>query len=48
MENGNPDIRVNSLFRLLSALDVGMALEPKAFDGTTPGQGDQEDNKNEW
>lgn len=48
MENGNPNIRVDSLFRLLSALDVGMALEPKAIDGATPGQRDQEDNKDEW
>ena len=49
MENGNPNIRVASLFRLLSALDVGMALEPKAIDGTTPVQGHQEyNNKDEW
>ena len=37
-----------SLFRLLSALDVGMALEPKAIEGTTPVQGNQENNKDEW
>lgn len=48
MENGNPNIRVASLFRLFSALDVGMALEPKAIEGTTPVQGNQEDNKDEW
>lgn len=48
MENGNPNIRVASLFRLLSALDVGIALEPKAIDRTTPVQGNQEDNKDEW
>ena len=48
MENGNPNIRVASLFRLLSALDVGMALEPKAIEGTTPVQGNQENNKDEW
>nr|WP_320193977.1 helix-turn-helix transcriptional regulator [uncultured Desulfobacter sp.] len=48
MENGNPNIRVASLFRLLSALDVGMALEPKAIEGTTPAQGNQEKNKDEW
>ena len=48
MENGNPNIRVASLFRLLSALDVGMTLEPKAIEGTTPVQGSQEDNKDEW
>ncbi|HAR32872.1 MAG TPA: transcriptional regulator [Desulfobacter sp.] len=48
MESGNPNIRVASLFRLLSALDVGMALEPKAIDGTTPVQGNQEENKDEW
>lgn len=48
MENGNPNIRVDSLFRLLSALNVGMALEPKAIDVAAPGQGDQESNKDEW
>ena len=48
MENGNPNIRVGSLFRLLSALDVGMVLEPKAIDGTAPVQGNQEYNKDEW
>lgn len=48
MENGNPNIRVASLFRLLSALDVGMALESKTIDGTTPVQGTQEENKDEW
>jgi HTH-type transcriptional regulator/antitoxin HipB len=29
IENGNPNIRVDSLFRLLSALGVGIMLEPK-------------------
>jgi HTH-type transcriptional regulator/antitoxin HipB len=48
MESGNPNIRVASLFRLLSALDVGMAFEPKAIDGTTSVQGKQEENKDEW
>lgn len=48
MENGNPNIRVDSLFRLLSALEVGMALEPKVIDGAAPGQGSQENNEDEW
>ena len=48
MENGNPNIRVDSLFRLLSALEVGMALGPKAIDGAAPGQGSQENNEDEW
>ena len=48
MENGNPNIRVGSLFRLLSALDVGMALEPKAIDGAAGDQGTQEYNEDEW
>jgi len=48
MENGNPNIRVDSLFRLLSALEVGMALEPKAIDGAVPGQGARENNEDEW
>ncbi len=48
IENGNPNIRVDSLFRLLSALDVGMALEPKAIDGADPGQGTQENNEDAW
>ena len=48
MENGNPNIRVDSLFRLFSALDVGMALEPKAIDGAAAGRGIQENNEDEW
>nr|WP_321397024.1 helix-turn-helix transcriptional regulator [uncultured Desulfobacter sp.] len=48
MENGNPNIRIDSLFRLLSALDVGMALEPKGIGGAAPGQGIQESNEDEW
>ena len=48
MENGNPNIRVDSLFRLLSALDVGMALEPKTIGGAAPGQRIQESNEDEW
>lgn len=45
MENGNPNIRLNSLFRLLSALDVGMVFEPKAIYAAAPGQGGHEENK---
>ena len=48
IENGNPNIRVDSLFRLLSALDVGMALEPKTIGGVTPSQRIQESNGDEW
>ena len=48
MENGNPNIRVDSLFRLLSALDVGMALEPKTIGGAAQGQTIQESNEDEW
>ena len=48
MENGNPNIRIDSLFRLLSALDVGMVLEPKTIGDTVPGQGIQENNEDEW
>ncbi|MGD9825926.1 helix-turn-helix domain-containing protein [Desulfobacter sp.] len=48
MENGNPNIRVDSLFRLLSALEVGIALEPKSIDGVAPGQGARENNEDEW
>ncbi len=48
MENGNPNIRVDSLFRLLSALDVGMVLEPKTIGGAAPGQGIQGSNEDEW
>lgn len=48
MENGNPNIRVDSLFRLLSALEVGMALEPKAIDSAAPGQGVQDNNEDGW
>ncbi len=29
MENGNPNMRVDSLFRLLSALDHGVVVAPK-------------------
>jgi HTH-type transcriptional regulator/antitoxin HipB len=29
MENGNPNVRVDSLFRLLSALGCGMVLQAK-------------------
>jgi len=32
IENGNPNVRVDSLFRLFSALEVGMVLEPKVLD----------------
>ena len=32
MENGNPNMRVDSLFRLLSALDHGVVVEPKVVD----------------
>jgi len=32
IENGNPNVRVDSLFRLFSALEVGMVLEPKILD----------------
>lgn len=32
MENGNPNIRVDSLFRLLSALDCGLVVAPKVVD----------------
>ncbi|WP_228130211.1 helix-turn-helix domain-containing protein [Desulfotalea psychrophila] len=30
MENGNPNTRVESLLRLLSALELGVVLQPKA------------------
>lgn len=30
IENGNPNIRIDSMFRLLSALGVGVVLQPKA------------------
>lgn len=29
IENGNPNIRLDSLFRLLSALDMGVTLQSK-------------------
>ena len=32
MENGNTNMRVDSLFRLLSALDHGVVVVPKAVD----------------
>ena len=32
MENGNPNMRVDSLFRLLSALDYGLIVAPKVVD----------------
>ena len=32
MENGNPNMRVDSLFRLLSALDQGVVVVPKVVD----------------
>lgn len=32
MENGNPNMRVDSLFRLLSALDHGVVVAPKVVD----------------
>ncbi len=32
MENGNPNMRVASLFRLLSALDYGLVVAPKVVD----------------
>lgn len=38
MENGNPNVRVETLFRLLSALGVGMVLEDKAVEGSAPGR----------
>lgn len=31
IENGNPNVRQDSVFRLLSALDVGIFLESKAI-----------------
>ncbi len=35
IENGNPNIRLGSLFRLLSALDLGLTLQAK-IDMTNP------------
>jgi HTH-type transcriptional regulator/antitoxin HipB len=32
MENGNPNMRVDSLFRLLSSLDYGLVVAPKVVD----------------
>lgn len=32
MENGNPNMRLDSLFRLLAALDCGMVLQAKVED----------------
>jgi HTH-type transcriptional regulator/antitoxin HipB len=29
LENGNPNCRIDSLFRLLSALEVGLVVQPK-------------------
>jgi HTH-type transcriptional regulator/antitoxin HipB len=29
LENGNPNCRIDSLFRLLSALGVGLVVQPK-------------------
>ncbi len=29
MENGNPNVRIDSLFRLFSALEVGVVIRPK-------------------
>ena len=29
LENGNPNCRIDSLFRLLSALGVGLVIQPK-------------------
>ncbi|KAB2890793.1 MAG: helix-turn-helix domain-containing protein [Desulfobulbaceae bacterium] len=34
IENGNPNCRVDSLFRLLSALGAGLVVQPKM--GSTP------------
>jgi HTH-type transcriptional regulator/antitoxin HipB len=31
MENGNPNIRLDSLLRLLSALEAGLVIRPKAI-----------------
>jgi HTH-type transcriptional regulator/antitoxin HipB len=47
IENGNPNIRVDSLFRLFSALEVGMILEPKALDDKACGNAGQ-DAGDEW
>ena len=47
MENGNPNVRVETLFRLLSALEVGMVLEDKAVEGSAPGR-DCMDVGDEW
>lgn len=41
IENGNPNIRVDSLFRLFSALEVGMVLEPKVLDDEDRNEGDE-------
>jgi HTH-type transcriptional regulator/antitoxin HipB len=38
LENGNPNCRVDSLFRLLSALGVGLVVVPKIEPAPTGGE----------
>lgn len=40
IENGNPNCRVDSLFRLLSALELGTVLQSKVIPTTS--------NQNDW
>ncbi|WP_136809592.1 helix-turn-helix domain-containing protein [Desulfosediminicola flagellatus] len=40
IENGNPNVRVDSLFRLFSALELGIILQPKALPKPS--------NQNDW
>jgi HTH-type transcriptional regulator/antitoxin HipB len=40
LENGNPNCRLDSLFRLLSGLGVGLVVQPK-IELMTPGKNNQ-------
>jgi HTH-type transcriptional regulator / antitoxin HipB len=40
LENGNPNCRVDSLFRLLSALELGVVLQSKSNSSTS--------NQDDW